>query len=81
MTKEERIAKAVDNEIARFKVTQRRYNEAAERGQISEHDAAEQIARKKQNLANRIAWIAGEPRPKPRRHQPLDNPEAFQPPA
>lgn len=79
-TKEERIANIEAIELAQLAKATDRLTEAAANGLISEHDRDEQIARREQAFANRMAWTKGEKRPKQRKSQPLDDPEAFQPP-
>lgn len=53
-----------------------RLHQACERGQISEHDRDERIARAESLAEARIAFAKGESRPTPRKKQPLDDPDA-----
>ena len=67
---------AVDIEAAKLARIITNIQTACEDGRISEHDRDERIARAEQRTENRIAFLKGEPRPKQRQQQPLDDPDA-----
>jgi hypothetical protein len=71
-----RVEAAVAAELARFARIESNIEAACEDGRISEHDRDERIARAEQWTANVVAHLRGEPRPKQRVSQPLDDPDA-----
>lgn len=73
---QERVDNAVNVRLADFARVSANIERACEEGRISEHDRDERIARYEQRIANEIAFIRGEPQPKQRVQQPLDDPDA-----
>jgi hypothetical protein len=76
MTTAERTEQQISEELVKLAKTQANVEAAASAGRISEHDCAERMARAEQRATNRIAFITGNPRPRQRVRQPLDNPTA-----
>jgi hypothetical protein len=75
-TKEQRIADAVLDEMAKLGRIKDNIERACEMGLITQHDRDERIARWQQWTDNRIAHLRSEPRPPQRKQQPLDDPDA-----
>lgn len=71
-----RVQKMIDVELAKLVRESANIEQACEDGRISEHDRDERIARREQWHLGVIAHFSGQPRPKQRKQQPLDDPDA-----
>ena len=71
-----RLEDACALELAKLERVLTNIAQAVADGRISPHDGDEREARAEQGTANRIAYLRGEPRPKQRKRQPLDDPDA-----
>jgi hypothetical protein len=71
-----RLDQAVDSELAKLARVQVKIDAAVAAGRISADDGEERKARAEQWATNRIAFLSGQPRPRQRMRQPLDDPNA-----
>lgn len=71
-----RVQNMIDVQLTKLARMTRNIEQACEDGRISEHDRDERIARAEQGIVNTIAHFSGQPRPKQRESQPLDDPDA-----
>jgi hypothetical protein len=71
-----RVQHIIDMRLAKLVRVTARIEKAVVDGRISERDGVERIARFEQSMMNEIAHFSGQPRPKQRERQPLDDPDA-----